>query len=72
MKFDEKSPSALPREVPDYHERQAGHLRSLAANATTVRLKARLLREAREHEEIAESEADLASASEALANHIRG
>jgi hypothetical protein len=65
MKFDEKSPSALPREVPDYHERQAAHLRSLAENATTAKLKDRLLRQAREHEEIAEREADPVSASEA-------
>ncbi len=65
MKFDEKSLSALPREVPHYHERQATHLRSLAANATTVQVKARLLKEAREHEDIAQSEAEPVSASEA-------
>jgi len=35
MKFDEKSLSVLPREVPHYDERQAAHLRPLAANATT-------------------------------------
>ena len=64
MKFDDKWLSAaLPWEVPDYHQRQAAHLRSLAANATTVRLKDRLLREAREHEDIAESGAEPASAS---------
>ena len=57
MKFDEKLLSALPWEVPDYHQRQAAHLRSLAAEATTVKVKARLLREAQEHEDIAESAA---------------
>jgi hypothetical protein len=43
----------LPSDVPDYHARQAAHLRALAANATatTARLKARLLREAARHEE---------------------
>ncbi len=65
MKFDEKSLSAFPWEVPDYHQRQAGHLRSLAAEATTVKVKARLLREAREHEDIARGDAEPASASEA-------
>ena len=45
---------ALPRDVPDYHARQAAHLRALAATATTTRLKARLLREAALHEEAAE------------------
>ena len=37
---------ALPRDVPDYHARQAAHLRALAENATTARLKARLIDEA--------------------------
>ena len=27
---------ALPRDVPDYHARQAAHLRALAENATTA------------------------------------
>ena len=44
---------ALPREVPDYHTRQAAHLRALAENATTARLKARLCDEAEKHEELA-------------------
>jgi hypothetical protein len=49
----EKVPPALPREVPDYHGRQASHCRALAASADSPVLKARLLREAEEHEEIA-------------------
>jgi hypothetical protein len=39
MKFDEKSLSAFPWGVPDYHQRQAAHLRSLAATATTVKVE---------------------------------
>jgi hypothetical protein len=45
---------ALPRDVPDYHARQAAHLRALAENATTPQLRARLLGEAAEHERLAE------------------
>jgi hypothetical protein len=45
---------ALPREVPDYHSRQSAHLRALAENATSARLKTRLLREAELHEQAAE------------------
>jgi hypothetical protein len=52
--MSDESLRALPRDVPDFHARQAAHLRALAANATTGRLKARLLREAVLHEEAAE------------------
>ena len=45
---------------PGYNERQAVHLRELAKTATTARLKARLLREAKEHEQIARGEPVLA------------
>src|ERR1051326_6136655 len=34
---------ALPRDTPDYHARQAAHLRALAENATTDQLRAQLL-----------------------------
>ena len=44
---------ALPREVPDYHARQAAHLRALAESATTARLKARLMDEAEQQERLA-------------------
>lgn len=44
---------ALPRDVPDYHARQAAHLRALAENATTARLKARLMDEAEQHDRLA-------------------
>ena len=44
---------ALPRDTPDYHARRAAHLRALAENATTARLKARLLEEAEQHEQLA-------------------
>jgi hypothetical protein len=53
QKLIAKLPPALPREVPDYHERQASHYRALAASAASPNVKARLLREAEEHERIA-------------------
>jgi hypothetical protein len=58
--MEETLPRALPRDVPDYHERQAAHFRALAETATTARLKTRLLREAEEHEQIARGEPILA------------
>jgi hypothetical protein len=54
---DEKVPRALPQDTPDYHRRQAAHLRSLARAATTPALKARLLEEAEKHERMARGEA---------------
>jgi hypothetical protein len=45
---------SLPREVPDYHAREAAHLRALAASATTGPLKARLLEKAEQHEQLAD------------------
>jgi hypothetical protein len=47
---------ALPRDTPDYHARQAAHLRALADAARPARLKARLVKEAEEHERLAEEE----------------
>ena len=47
---------ALPREVPDYHTRQAAHLRALAETAGTQRLKDRLLNEAERHERLGTAE----------------
>ena len=44
---------ALPRDTPDYHARQAAHLRALAENATTDQLKAQLLELAERHEQLA-------------------
>jgi len=44
---------ALPRDVPDYHARQAAHLRALAENATTQAVKTRLLEQAEQHEALA-------------------
>lgn len=49
---DEKLFRALPKEVPDFHERQAAHYRALAESATTEAVKHRLLREAEEHEQL--------------------
>ncbi len=51
--MEETLPRALPRDVPAYHERQAAHFRALASLPTTAPIKARLLREAEEHEKIA-------------------
>ena len=55
---DQKIPNALPRDVPNYYERQAAHLRALADSATTRPLKNRLLHEAEEHEELAREVAE--------------
>jgi hypothetical protein len=45
---------ALPRDAPNFHQRQASHLRALAGNATTPRLKSRLLAKAEDHDHLAE------------------
>jgi len=62
--MEEKLPRALPRNVPDYHDRQAAHFRALASTVTTARVKTRLLREAEEHEQIARGEPVLAFTDE--------
>ena len=59
--MEETLPRALPRDVPDYHERQAAHFRALAETATTARIKARLLHEAEQHERTARGEPVLAA-----------
>jgi hypothetical protein len=38
----DESLRALPRDVPDFHARQAAHLRALAANATDETTTGRL------------------------------
>jgi hypothetical protein len=62
--MEEKLPRALPRDVPDYHDRQAAHFRALASTVTTARVKTRLLRQAEEHEQIARGEPVLAFTDE--------
>ena len=47
---------ALPRDTPDYHARQAAHLRALAETARSAPLKTRLLKEAEQHESLALAE----------------
>jgi len=61
--IDENSLRALPRDTPAYHQRQAAHFRALAENATTGKVKARLLQEAQRHESIARGETEPVSAS---------
>ena len=34
--MEEKLPRALPRDVPDYHDRQAAHFRALASTTWSV------------------------------------
>ncbi len=55
---DNRLPKTLPHEVPNYHEREAAHLRALAATATTQAVKERLLREAEGHETLAKQIAE--------------
>lgn len=57
---DQKIPNSLPRVVPNYHAREAAHLRALASSTTTHPLKDRLLREAEAHEELARDPAEQA------------
>ena len=45
---------ALPRSAPNFHRRQASHLRALAATATTPGIKNRLIDEAEQHDNLAE------------------
>jgi hypothetical protein len=53
---DREALKALPRNTPDYHTRQASHLHALAEVSTTRALKERLLRQAEEHEKLAEAD----------------
>lgn len=50
-------------EFRNYHEREAARLRSLLEAATTPALKARLLEEAEQHEQLAEELEDLRAAA---------
>ena len=51
---DNESPwEELPKAGPSHHSRQAAHFRTLAANATTRRLKAQLLEQAERHDRFA-------------------
>ena len=54
--MDDEKLRALPRDTPDYHRRQAAHLKALAAAAPNTRIKARLVKEADKHEELAGEE----------------
>lgn len=63
--MDEDKLRALPRDTPDYHARQAAHLRALAMSARPDGLKARLLKEAEQHERRAREELEEVNASPA-------
>jgi hypothetical protein len=47
---------ALPRDAPNFHQRQASHLRALAARATITTVRGRLLEKAEDHERLARGE----------------
>ena len=53
MSDEEKLPRVLPKEVPDYHERQAAHLSALAETAKAPAVKHRLVQEAKLHKRLA-------------------
>jgi hypothetical protein len=59
---DDDALRALPRDTPDYHARQAAHLRVLAQTARPAGLKARLLEEADRHEQLADEELEALNA----------
>jgi hypothetical protein len=56
--MDDDALRALPRDAPNFHQRQASHLRALAAATTTPAVKGRLLAKAEEHETFAETAAE--------------
>ena len=49
----EKLPRALPRDVPDYHAREAAHWRALAGSETAAPVRSTLLAVAERHERLA-------------------
>ena len=49
----ERLPRALPRDVPDYHEREAAHWRALAAIEPATPVRSTLLNVAERHERLA-------------------
>ena len=51
--MDDDALRALPRDAPNFHQRQASHLRALAATATTPAVKDSLLAKAEDHERLA-------------------
>ena len=54
--MDDDALRALPRDAPNFHQRQASHLRALAATTTTPTVKVQLLAKADEHERFASGE----------------
>jgi hypothetical protein len=58
--MEEKLLWAPLKDAHAYHQRRAAHFRALASTATTAGVKARLLHEAEEHEQIARGKPVLA------------
>ena len=50
---------ALPRDAPNFHQRQAAHLRALAATAMIPAVRGRLLENAEDHERLARAETEV-------------
>lgn len=57
----ERLPRALPRDVPDYHEREAAHWRALAATEPATPVRSTLLSLADRHERLAARSSAIAS-----------
>jgi hypothetical protein len=53
MSDKETLPRVVPRDVPDYHERQAAHLSALAETDKAADVKDRLVQEAETHKRLA-------------------
>ena len=51
--MDDDALRALPRDAPNFHQRQASHLRALAARVTISSIKGQLLAKAEDHERLA-------------------
>jgi hypothetical protein len=51
--LSETLPRALPRDVPDYHAREAAHWRALAESTADRFARSRLLEEAEQHARLA-------------------
>ena len=60
----ENLPRALPRDVPDYHAREAAHWRALAKSEPAAPVRSTLLQVAERHERLAATSAAISLQSE--------